>query len=398
MLIATLDTKEIEAKFIRECLENHGVQVFHLDPSIRSSIDGGAAITPDQIAAVVGKTMPEIRAIGHEGKCQAIMIEGAIACAHKLDERVGLSGIIGVGGSMGTTLSTALMRTFPTGLPKVMISTMASGFTKPFVGFKDIVMVNSVVDISGLNSISRSVFRNAATALAGMAQEYRPAESSGKPLVAMSTLGTTDKCTVRVRKSLEDEGFEVVVFHTLGTGGAAMDDIVKDGQISIVVDLSLVEVNDHLHGGLCSAGPDRSKAALERGVPTIFAPGNADFMVAGPIEDAKARFPGKRYHIHNAALTAVRTEAEELRQLADHMAGLIKTAKGPVAFLVPLGGFSSHDSTEGHLYDPSLPPVFADYLRSVLPSNASLSELPCHINDPAFADAITQQVLDFFNK
>ncbi len=398
LLVATLDTKEVEADFIRQYLEEYGLQVFHLDPSIRSSIDGGAAITPDQIAAAVGTTMPEVRAIGHEGKCQAIMMEGAIICAQKLHERVSLSGIIGMGGSMGTTLCTALMRTFPLGLPKVMISTMASGFTKPFVGFKDIVMVNSVVDIAGLNSISRGVFRNAAAALAGMAQNYSPSERSGKPLVAVSTLGTTDKCTVRVRKSLEEKGFEVVVFHTLGTGGAAMDNIIRDGQVSIVVDLSLVEVNDHLHGGLCSAGPDRCKAALECGVPTIFAPGNADFMVAGPIDDAKARFPGKRYHIHNAALTAVRSEAEELRHLADHMSDLIKTAKGPVAFLVPLGGFSSHDSTEGHLYDPSLPPVFADYLKTVLPKSASMTELPCHINDPAVADAITQQVLYFYHK
>ena len=395
LLIATLDTKETEAKFIRQALEEGGVEVLHLDASIRASVEGGAAITPDQIATAVGKTMAEIRAIGHEGKCQAFMMEGAIKCAHELDERVGLSGIIGVGGSMGTTLATALMRTFPLGLPKVMISTMASGFTKPFVGFKDIVMVNSVVDISGLNSITRSVFRNGALALAGMAQGYRPSESSGKPLVAMSTLGTTDKCAVRVRQSLEQKGFEVVVFHTLGTGGAAMDNIVLEGGVSVVVDLSLVEVNDLLHQGLCSAGPDRCKAALENGVPTIFAPGNIDFMVAGPIEDAKSRFPGKRYHIHNAALTAVRAEAEELRHVADHMAGLLKTAKGPAAFLVPLGGFSSHDSPQGHLYDPSRPPVFAEYLKTVVPNSVPIVEFPCHINDAKFADAIVEKVLEF---
>lgn len=393
LLIGTLDTKEQETRFVRDILEAQGVEVHHLDASIRAAVDGGAAITPEQIARAAGTTIAEVRALGHEGKCQAVMIEGSIKCALELHQRIGLSGIIAIGGSMGTTLGCVLMQQFPLGMPKVMISTMASGFTKPFVGFKDIVMVNSVVDISGLNSISRGVFRNGALAVAGMAHGYHPSEISGKPLVAISTLGTTDKCTVRVRKSLEEKGFEVVVFHTLGTGGAAMDHIVREGGVSVVVDLSLIEVNDQLHGGLCGAGPDRCKAALEMGVPTIFAPGNIDFLVAGPMADATVRFPGKRYHIHNAALTAVRSEIAELRNVADHMAGLIKEAKGPVTFMVPLDGFSNHDSTDGHLHDPSMPPVFVDYLKSVMPKNAPVIDYPCHINDPQFADAIIDRVV-----
>jgi uncharacterized protein (UPF0261 family) len=398
LLIGTQDTKSAEVQFIRDSLESLGAKVFHMDPSIRQTLGGDVAITPDQIAAATGKTMPEIRALNHEGKCQAIMIEGAVQCALELHGREGLAGIIAVGGSMGTTLGTSVMRAFPFGLPKVMISTMASGFTRPFVGFKDIVMVNSVADISGLNSITRSVFANGACALVGMAKSYSPIEASGKPLVAVSTLGTTDKCAVRLRKTLEDKGFEVVIFHTLGTGGAALDDIVRDRNVAVVVDLSLVEINDLLHGGLCSAGPDRCKAALEKGVPTIFAPGNIDFLVAGPIADAEARFPGKRYHIHNAALTAVRSEAEELRHVADHMAGLIKQAKGPVSFYVPLLGFSSHDSAEGHLHDPSLPPVFADYLKAAMPAKGEVVELSAHINDPQFADALANQVIAYHTK
>lgn len=395
LLIMTLDTKELEARFVTRCLEESGIEVYLLDASIRKTIDGGAEITPDQIAAAAGTTMPEIRAINHEGKCQAVMIEGAIKCAHALHQRVGLSGILGVGGSMGTSLATALMRTFPFGLPKVMVSTMASGMTKGFVGTKDIVMVNSVCDIAGLNTVTRSVFRNGALAVAGMAHGYKSSVASDKPLVAISTLGTTDRCSVRIRNSLEEKGFEVMVFHTLGTGGMIMDEIVKEQDVSVVVDLSLVEVNDFLHQGLCSAGPDRCKAALEKGVPTIFAPGNIDFLVAGPIDDAQVRFPGKRYHIHNAALTAVRSEAEEFRHMAEHMAGLIKEAKGPVVFFVPLLGFSSHDSEQGHLHDPSLPPVFAEQLKKVMPAGVPVKEFPNHINDEQFADAIIEQVLAF---
>jgi len=228
-----------------------------------------------------------------------------------------------------------------------------------------------------------------------MAHGYKSTVASDKPLVVISTLGTTDKCSVRVRKSLEEKGFEVMVFHTLGTGGMIMDEVVREQDVSVVVDLSLVEVNDFLHEGLCSAGPDRCKAALEKGVPTIFAPGNIDFLVAGPIADAHARFPGKRYHIHNVALTAVRSEAEEFRNMAEHMAGLISEAKGPVTFFVPLLGFSAHDSEQGHLHDLSLPPVFAEHLKKLMPKGAPVKEFPCHINDEQFADAIIDQVLAF---
>jgi uncharacterized protein (UPF0261 family) len=255
-----------------------------------------------------------------------------------------------------------------------------------------------VCDIAGLNSITRDVFRNAALATAAMANHYSPSRVEPKPLVAMSTLSTIDKCTVNVRKQLEAKGFEVMVFHTLGTGGMALDQIVSERDVVAVVDTSLVEINDFLNNGLCSAGPDRSKAALAKGVPVIFAPGNADFMVAGPIDMAKAQFPGKRYHMHNHALTAVRTEAGELQALANHMGGLIKDAaqtRGPISFFVPTTGFSHHDSPEGHLHDPSLCPVFLAALKADLPDDVDVREIPGHINDPQFADAIVAQVLAY---
>ncbi len=391
----TLDSKETEARFVRKCLEDSGVEVYHLDASIRRTVEGGAAITPDQIAAAAGKTMAEVRALNHEGKCLAVMIEGSIKCAHALHDRVGLSGMIGVGGSLGTALGTAVMQTFPFGLPKVMVSTMASGMTRPFVGTKDIVMVNSVCDIAGLNTVTRSVFRNGALAVAGMAHGYEPITAEDKPVVAMSTLSTTDRCSVRIRRTLTEKGFEVMVFHSQGTGGPTMDEVIREQNVSVVVDLSLIEVGDFLNKGLFDGGPDRCKAALQKGVPTVFAPGNIDFMVAGPIEDAKIRYPGKRYHIHNPQLTAVRADAAELNHLADHMAGLIKDAKGPVAFFVPLLGFSNHDSEYGHLHDPSLPPVFAEHLKKVMPKGVPVVVLPNHINDEQFADAIIEQVLKF---
>ncbi len=398
LMIITLDTKEIEARFLRECLEDSGLEVYHLDASIRRAIDGGADITPDQIATAAGTTMPEIRALNHEGKCLEIMIKGAIKCAQDLHKRAGLSGVLCAGGSLGTALGTAVMRTLPFGLPKVMISTMASGMTRPFVGTKDIIMVHSVCDVAGLNTVTRRVFQNGALAVAGMAHGYKPSVSSGKPLIAISTLSTTEKCCNAIRKSLELRGSEVMVFHTQGTGGVTMDETVRDQDVSVVINLSLIEVSDFLCQGFFNGGPDRCKASLEKGVPTIFVPGNIDFMVAGPIEDAKVRFPGRRYHIHNAALTAVRSEAGEFKRMAEHMAGLIKEAKGPTAFFVPLLGFSDHDSEQGHLHDLTLPPVFAEHLKKVMPAGVPIGILPYHINDAPFAEKIIEQAIAFQNQ
>jgi uncharacterized protein (UPF0261 family) len=393
LMIITLDTKAQEARYIRDVLEAHGVGVIHLDASIRKTVQAGAEIGPEAVATAAGSTLEDVRALKHEGKCQAVMTQGAIALAGDLQRNGAIAGVIGVGGSMGTTLGTAVMRTLPYGLPKVMISTMASGFTRPFVGNRDVIMLNSVCDIAGLNTITRDVFRNGAVAVAAMAKEYKPGVPEIKPLVMISTLSTTDKCSVRVREALTKQGYEVMVFHTLGTGGMTLDDIVREKDVAAVVDLSLVEINDFLQGGLCSAGPERGKAALQKGVPTIFAPGNIDFNVAGPIDQAKAQFPGKRYHIHNAALTAVRSESAELKAMADHMAGLIREAKGPVSFFVPLKGFSAHDSEQGYLHDPSLPPVFVAHLKQVMPANVPVTEFNCHINDEPFADAIIERVL-----
>jgi uncharacterized protein (UPF0261 family) len=393
LMVITLDTKAAEARYLRDVLEGHSVGVIHLDASIRSLV-AGAEIGPEAVARAAGSTLEQVRALKHEGKCQAVMTQGALAIAEDLQRRGEIAGVIGVGGSMGTTLATALMRAMPYGLPKLMISTMASGFTRPFVGNRDILMLNSVCDIAGLNSVSRDVFRNGAVAMAAMAREYAPGAAEVRPLVLISTLSTTDKCSVRVRESLTQRGYEVMVFHTLGTGGMTLDDIVRERNVAAVVDLSLVEINDFLQGGLCSAGPDRAKAALKKGVPTVFAPGNIDFMVAGPIDQARVQFPNKRYHIHNAALTAVRAEAPELKALAEHMAGLIRDATGPVGFLVPLKGFSAHDSEQGYLHDPSLPPVFAAHLKGVMPAGVPIVEYDCHINDPEFAEAIIARVLE----
>jgi uncharacterized protein (UPF0261 family) len=387
MLVITQDTKAEEAQYVRSVLESAGVDVVHLDPSVRRTI-GGAEIAPETIAAAAGHRIEDVRALGHEGKCQAVMIEGAIKAAHDYAAEHPLSGIIAVGGSMGSALAGALMQSFPYGLPKLIVSTMASGFTAPYVGVKDIAMMNAVTDIAGINSISRDVYRNAALAVAGMAQGYEPDTSGAKPLVLITTLGTTEKSTRRIREALEADGCEVMVFHSSGAGGPTLDSIAAERDVALVLELSITEMLDHLNGGLADAGPDRGKAGMARGIPTILAPGNADFMIAGPIEAAKAQFPGKRYHIHNPQLTAVRTELPELKVLADHLAALVRGAKGPVRVFTPLHGFSNHDSPDGFIQDTTLPGPFAEYLKSVMPPQTPVETIDAHFNDEAFSDAI----------
>jgi uncharacterized protein (UPF0261 family) len=387
MLIVTQDTKEEEARFVRAVLEAAGVRVVHLDPSVRRSV-GGAEISPEDVAAAAGMTIEEVRALGHEGKCQDAMIRGAIGAAHAWNAKDPISGILAVGGSMGSALAGALMQSFPYGLPRMIVSTMASGFTKPYMGVQDIAMMNAVTDISGLNSISRDVFRNAANAVAGMAKGYDPKAAAEKPLVLITTLGTTEASVKRIREALESDGCEVMVFHSSGAGGPTLDGLAAGKDVALVLDLSQTEILDHIFGGLADTGPDRGRPALLKGIPTILAPGNADFIIGGPIDAAREQFPGRRYHEHNPQLTAVRTTFEDLKKLADHLAANVRDAKGPVRVFTPLHGFSNHDSPAGHLMDPSVPPPFAEYLRAVMPAEVPVTAVDAHFNDTAFSDAI----------
>lgn len=387
LLVITQDTKEEEARFVRHALESAGVTVVHLDPSVRRTV-GGAEISPEAVAGAAGQTIEAVRALGHEGKCQAVMIEGSIKAAHAWHAAHPLSGILAVGGSMGSALAGALMQSMPYGMPKLIVSTMASGFTAPYMGVKDIAMLNAVTDIAGINSISRDVFRNGALAVAGMAHGYDPARTQDKPLVLMTTLGTTEKGTRRIREALEADGAEVMVFHSSGSGGPTLDSIAADRDVALVLDLSVTEIIDHLNHGLADAGPNRGKAGMAKGVPTIWAPGNADFIIAGPIDAARLQYPDTRYHEHNPQLTAVRTRLPELQGLADHLAAIVAEATGPVRVFTPLHGFSNHDSPDGHIQDTSLPGPFADYLKRVMPAHVPVTAIDAHFNDVAFSDAI----------
>jgi len=390
LLVATMDTKGREALFIKSCLEEAGISVLIMDAGIRGVSPAPVSITRTEVASAGGKTLPEVQTIGHEGKALEVMTRGAVKIASEFFRQNGFQGVIGLGGSMGTTLGTAVMRALPVGVPKVMISTMASRDTRAFVGTKDILMLHSVCDLTGINRVTRKILRNGATALAGMLAKAALDKAEEKPMIFISTLGTTEACAQQIRRTMEAKGYEVVIFHTVGSGGKAMEEMLEEEEVTALVDLSLHEIADHHFGGDYDAGPDRGKTALRRRVPTILIPGNIDFLVSGPLETARLRFPDRPYHVHNAAITVFRTTRQELEALAKIIADLCNDAASPVKILIPMGGFSAFDAKEGPLHDPEGPKRFADALKKHLDEKIELKQLPWYINDPEFAEAVIE--------
>jgi uncharacterized protein (UPF0261 family) len=392
LIIATMDTKGEEVIYLLSCFEELGIPVLTLDAGILGESPFPVTIDREKIALAGDMNLSEVRALRHEGKALAVMITGAIRCAKDLYQEGKIKGILGLGGSMGTTLGTSVMRAFPIGFPKVMISSMASRNTRAFVGTKDILMLHSVCDLSGINRITKKILHNGTLALAGMMRERLDFPPSTKPLIVLSTLGTIETCAANVRRILESRGKEVVVFHTVGSGGEAMEEMINEEEVEAVVDLSLNELVNHLFGGDYDAGPNRGSTALQKGIPTVLVPGNIDFLGTGPIKEAEKRFPGRIYHIHNAAITAVHTERKELEAVAQLLAQRCNEAKGPFSILVPLGGFSVFDRQGGPFYSPEGPEFFGKVLKKHLQPGTPLHLLPYHINEPEFSEAIIESL------
>jgi uncharacterized protein (UPF0261 family) len=385
LIVATMDTKGKEVLFVKERFDGLGVPVITLDAGIMGESPFPTTVTRQEVARAGGMELSQVRTLASEGEALGVMIQGAIKCAQGLYREGKIGGIIGMGGSMGTTLGTGVMRSFPVGFPKVMISTMASRNTRPFVGTKDIMMLHSVCDLSGINRITARVLRNGTHAMAGMLRDWMPYETLAKPLVLLSTLGTTETCAQIIRQGLLERGQEVVAFHTVGSGGEAMERLIEEEEVTGVIDLSLHEIVDHHFGGDYDAGPNRGLAAIQKGIPTVLIPGNTDFLVSGPLGMTRERFPGRAYHVHNAAITAVRTDKREVEAVAGLLARFCGEATGPVAILVPLGGFSVWDREGGPFHNPEAVKAFVDVLQRELPVGVALHLADHNVNDEPFA-------------
>ena len=371
-LLATLDTKGAEAEFVRERLAALGLEVALLDTSCGSRPgDRGQAV--NAAAAEAARAISEAFGAGQ------------------------VEGVIAIGGSAGTTIGTAAMRALPIGVPKLMVSTLASGNVAPWVGDKDILMLNSVVDIAGINRISRKILGEAAAAMSGMVHckerpPWRSEDAADKPLVAATMFGVTTPCVQHARKILEEAGYEVLVFHATGSGGRAMESLIRDGLIAGVLDITTTELADELVGGVLSAGPDRLTAAGEKGVPQVVSVGALDMVNFGPRDTLPEQFKGRKFHVHNASVTLMRTTPEENAQLGREVGRKVAAAKGPAAILLPLQGLSAIDRTGQPFDDPAARAALYDGIRASRGS-AELIELDCHINDPAFAEAAAGKLI-----
>jgi uncharacterized protein (UPF0261 family) len=397
LLVGTLDTKGVEFQFVRDLLHEAGVATLVID----AGVIGPPHFTPDvpreRVFAAAGTSLADIQRAGDRGQAIEAAARGAIACAQEFAREV--SGILGLGGSAGTTIGTAVMRAFPFGVPKLMVSTLASGQVRPYVGVRDILMMNSVVDISGLNRISRIVLANAANAMIGMMkgqtrQFAEVGKASGKPLVAATMFGVTTPCVEAARQILEAQGYEVLVFHATGTGGLTMESFIRDGLIRGVLDLTTTELADELVGGILSAGRDRLTAAGLRGVPQVISLGALDMVNFGPPQTVPEKFRGRRFYQHNPNVTLMRTTPEENDELGKEIAHKASAARGPTTVLVPLKGVSALDAEEKPFWWPEADAALFQSLRNWMSPQVRLLELNLHINDRAFAEAAARTLLE----
>ena len=392
LLIATLDTKGDELAYVRDLIVGRGHLAVVLDAGIMRDPAAPADIGAAEVARAGGQTLEYLRSQGDRGVALEVMARGATAVAKKLAADSRIDAVLGIGGSCGTAIATAAMRELPVGLPKLMVSTMASGQVAPYVGVKDVTMMYAVVDIAGLNRISRQILGNAAGAISGMLEQRIP-EGKDRPVVAATMFGVTTPCVERVRQRLDEQGFEVLVFHATGSGGRAMEGLISAGFISAVADVTTTEWADELVGGVLSAGPDRLNAAIDSGIPQVVSLGALDMVNFGGVETVPEKFRSRLLHVHNPNVTLMRTTPDECAQLGRIIADKLSRAKAPVSLLIPLRGVSALDKEGQKFYDPAADAALFNALRENVSANVRLVELDMHINDPAFADAIADTLM-----
>ena len=402
LLIATFDTKAEEALYLQRKMESLGCRVLTMDTGILLDSGTTTDINRHQVAKEGGSSIGEMVASGDKGKCIDAMRKGACALSRKLYDAGEFQGVIAIGGAQGTDIGTAAMRELPFGVPKFMVSTVASGRAAfgPFVGTKDIIMMHSVADIQGVNFMTRQVFDNAAAAVCGM---VRNSASRSDPLssripVALSMLGTVTQGAMMAKKLLLAKGYDAIAFHQNGTGGIAMEEMIREGIFKGVLDLNLHELGDSVAKGLHASIADcRLTSAGALGLPQVVVPGSINYAVMGPVETLSPEILKRKYVVHNSQLTLVRLSREELQKTAMMMADRLNMAKGPTHVFIPLRGFSYPDHPGRGHWDPEDNGLFIRTLKSRLSSSIPYDEIDRHINDDAFIDTVVDALVRFMN-
>ena len=387
VLLGTLDTKGVEYAFLRERLLEHGVDVLVVDAGVHEPV----GLVPDIARQEVAPDVDALAAAGDRGAAVTAMAAGAEQVVRRLHDEGRLDGILALGGSGGSSIATQAMRALPVGVPKLMVSTVASGDTRPYVGAVDVTMMYSVVDIAGINSVSARIMANAAGAIAGMVGATVPTLEA-KPLVGATMFGVTTPCVTRARERLEELGYEVLVFHATGAGGQSIEALVRDGFLAGVLDMTTTELADELVGGVLSAGPDRLEAAGAAGVPQVVSLGALDMVNFGPRETVPPQFESRNLYVHNPTVTLMRTTPEECAELGRTIGRKLSDANGPTVLFVPLKGVSMI-AVEGQVFhDADADAALVAGLRETLDDSVEVHEVDTDINDPAFAMAMADRL------
>jgi uncharacterized protein (UPF0261 family) len=392
VLVGTLDTKGEEYAFLRRRLELAGLRVLVVDVGTGGPPGTAADVSREEVAVAGGVDLGQLT---DRGVAVTAMCRAAPVVLQRLHDEGRCQGVLAAGGSGNTAIATAAMRALPVGLPKVMVSTMASGDTSEYVGASDIVMAPAVTDVAGLNSVSARVLANAAAALAGMVTAPPIDLGTHRPVVAATMFGVTTPAVGAARAELERRGYEVLVFHATGTGGRAMEGLVDAGLVAGVLDLTITELADDLVGGVLSAGPHRLEAAGRAGIPQVVSLGALDMVNFGARDTVPPAFADRTLYVHNPSVTLMRTTPEECAELGRRVAAKLSAATGPVALFVPLRGISAIAGAGGPFFDPAADQALLAAVRSGLAAQVELHEVDAHINDPAFAEAMAARLDDF---
>jgi uncharacterized protein (UPF0261 family) len=396
LCIGTLDTKGPELQYIKQLIERkNGYNALVMDIGSLGIAPFTADITAEEVARAAGSTIQKVRALKEAGPAATIMTVGAIKIVKELYRSGRFHGAISIGGGMGSGVASAVMRELPIGMPKFMLSSqkIVQAGIRNYVRTKDIVIMPSVADIAGFNRLTRDALRKSVGAIIGM-METAESEASEKPFVFMTMTGLSTGCGLKVKSFLEDKGFEVAVFHTIGVGGETFEELVKSYQVSGVIELGLNEIGNELFGGLASAGPNRLEAAGEKGIPQIITPGCIDIINFLAPETLPDRYKDRPLCFHNPQATLPRLNAEEFRLIGETVGRKLNRAAGRVRVLIPIRGFSSLDRQGNIFYDPVADRAFIDSLKSSLKEAIQVREVDAHINDEEFAEVVANEFMD----
>ncbi len=396
-ILGTLDTKGDEHGFVAEQIRGRE----HSTVLIDVGTDQPPRITPDisreEVARIAGIDLAALIARHDRGECVTAMAGAAVAVLVKLHAEGKIDGVISLGGGGGTAIATAGMRALPLGFPKVMVSTFASSNTAPYVGVKDIVMFPSVVDVAGINRISRIILTRATGAICGMVESTVP-QADDKPIVVASMFGNTTECVQRAKSLVEAAGFEVLVFAGTGIGGRTMESLIESGMVTGVLDITTTEWADELVGGVLTAGPTRLDAAAKTGTPAIIVPGCLDMVNFGAPETVPAKFAGRKFYHHNPQVTLMRTTPEECIELGRILAEKVNVYRGPATVMLPLQGISIISAPGGAFHWPEADAALFDAIKKHLRPGIPIVEIDAVINAPAFADACANALLALIAK